>query len=284
MTTTCRTLLTSLLLLAGAGTTLAGSLEPAAAPTDPASALYTVNDLFNRLTTGATGAKRSGPFTEPTAPPGPTGHTTDEIMAVMPTADNANGATVAEVLSGKSFWGLRTDGTWGLKVGTMPMIPVAKTGQTTVYLPGDDGTWQKGVAPPTPRFTDNLNGTVTDNATGLIWLQNTDCPPPQTWNSAITSVNNLAHGACNLSDNSTAGQWRLPNVKELQSLIDYGRSFPALPADHLFTGNNVSTVCWSSTTYAYYPDYAWYVDFYNGYVDYFDKNGHSYVRCVRGGQ
>ena len=125
MTTTCKTLLTSLLLLACAGVVLAGSLEPPAAPTDPASAFYTSNDLYNRLTTGAAGAKRTGPFAEPTAPPGPTGYTTDEIMAAAPTADNANGATVAHVVSGKTFWGLRTDGTWGLKVGAMPILTLS---------------------------------------------------------------------------------------------------------------------------------------------------------------
>src|SRR4030042_1414657 len=49
--------------------------------------------------------------------------------------------------------------------------PVPKTGQTNPYgLTGTDGALQKGVAWPTPRFTDNLNGTVTDKLTGLIWM------------------------------------------------------------------------------------------------------------------
>ena len=120
MTISCRTMLTALVLLAGAGNVLAGNLDSPAPPTDAASALYTTNDLYNRLTSGAAGAKRTGPFAEPSAPPGPTGHTIDEIMSAMPAADNATGATVGEVLSGKSFWGLRTDGTWGVQVGTLP--------------------------------------------------------------------------------------------------------------------------------------------------------------------
>src|SRR5215471_17721309 len=53
--------------------------------------------------------------------------------------------------------------------------PVPRTGQTTSYAAGDDGALQKGVAWPTPRFTDNNNGTITDNLTGLIWLKNADC-------------------------------------------------------------------------------------------------------------
>jgi len=48
---------------------------------------------------------------------------------------------------------------------------VPKTGQTTKYSDGDDGDLQKCVAWPDPRFTDNGDGTVTDNLTGLIWLK-----------------------------------------------------------------------------------------------------------------
>ena len=50
--------------------------------------------------------------------------------------------------------------------------PVPKTGQTTSYGAGDDGALQKGVAWPTHRFIDNLNGTVTDKLTGLVWMKN----------------------------------------------------------------------------------------------------------------
>ena len=52
---------------------------------------------------------------------------------------------------------------------------VPKTGQTTSYDTGDDGEYQKGFEWPVPRFTDNENGTVTDNLTGLIWLKNANC-------------------------------------------------------------------------------------------------------------
>ena len=50
--------------------------------------------------------------------------------------------------------------------------PVPKTGQTASSVPKDDGALKKGVAWPTPRFTDNGNGTVTDNLTKLIWMKN----------------------------------------------------------------------------------------------------------------
>lgn len=67
--------------------------------------------------------------------------------------------------------------------------PVPRTGQTTSYAPGDDGDLQKGVAWPVPRFTDNEDGTVTDNLTGLIWLTNADCPnATRNWASVFRSA------------------------------------------------------------------------------------------------
>ncbi|NIO68243.1 MAG: DUF1566 domain-containing protein, partial [Anaerolineae bacterium] len=56
-------------------------------------------------------------------------------------------------------------------------------------------------------------------------------------------------GECGLGDGSSEGDWRLPNVRELQSLIDYGRQTPALPSGHPFTGVQ-SSLYWSSTTHA----------------------------------
>src|SRR5215510_3311675 len=68
--------------------------------------------------------------------------------------------------------------------------PVPKTGQTTLFATGDDGDLEKGVASPTPRFTDNNNGTITDNLTGLIWLKNADCPG--TFRDWFTALNDVA--------------------------------------------------------------------------------------------
>jgi hypothetical protein len=89
------TLLPALFALMGfAMSAHAGNLDSPAAPTDAGSAMYTGDDLYNRLITGAAGSKRSGPFAEPAAgPTASTGRTLDEIMAAMPTADNVNGAT-----------------------------------------------------------------------------------------------------------------------------------------------------------------------------------------------
>ena len=148
-------------------------------------------------------------------------------------------------------------------------------------------------APPAPvapiitsaatRFTDNGNGTVTDSVTGLIWLKNANCLGFQPWTNALSSANGLASGNCGLTDGSTAGQWRLPNRNELQSLIDYTTISPALPAGHPFVGVQ-SNYYWSSTTYAPFPRGAWCVLLNDGLVDAHGKPFHLYVWPVRGGQ
>lgn len=171
--------------------------------------------------------------------------------------------------------------------------PVAKTGQTTSYRTSDDGDLEKGVSvtPASARFKDNGNGTVTDSLTGLIWLKNGQCLQffstdttglnYRPWADAIDAVNNLASGYCGLLDGSKAGDWRLPNRKELDSLLDIGHSYPALPADC-----PLSTFAsyWSSTTNVASTGRAWLVDLQSGDVFNAPKSDTYYVRAVRGGQ
>jgi len=143
------------------------------------------------------------------------------------------------------------------------------TGQTTSYADGDDGDIQAGVQFPAMRFRDNGNGTVTDRLTNLIWLKNANCFPISelgiTWQQALEAANTLHDTGtpsttddCGLSDGSVAGDWRLPNVKELQSLIDFGHISPALPTGHPFL-NVASPFYWSSTTLVASQLYAWLV-------------------------
>jgi hypothetical protein len=132
--------------------------------------------------------------------------------------------------------------------GSNPLVSLAATGQNTSYVSGDDASEPKGVAWPGTRFTDNHDGTVTDNLTALIWLQNAGCFPATIWSTALADVNQLASGACRLTDGSTAGQWRLPNLNELESLIDVSASSPALTAGNPFT-NVSNAIYWSSTSY-----------------------------------
>ena len=166
--------------------------------------------------------------------------------------------------------------------------PVEKTGQTpTVPLnpapAGSDGALQKGVAWPNPRFTDNGNGTVTDNLTGLIWLKNANCFGTRIWATALNDANTLNSGECGLTDGSAEGNWRLPNIKELQSLVDFGRSGPALPSGHPFSGV-LSSYYWSSSSGADGTSNAWYLNLSIGYVYNDDKSDDDVVWPVRGGQ
>lgn len=124
-------------------------------------------------------------------------------------------------------------------------------------------------------FTDNGDGTVTDNVTGLMWQQ-TDDDVEKTWEAALTY--------CEESDLANYSDWRLPNVKELRSIIDDSRYDPAIDKT-AFPGTN-SSGYWTSTTYTNGPDYAWYVHFLNGFSNggNIDKPSPLFVRCVRGGQ
>ncbi len=99
--------------------THAGNLDSPAAPTSAASAMYQLEDIYQRLNNGTVGSKRSGAFTEPVSGPGSTGHTLDEVMGKAPQTDNTNGAAPGEVLNGKTYWGLRTGSGWGLQTGTV---------------------------------------------------------------------------------------------------------------------------------------------------------------------
>ena len=150
-----------------------------------------------------------------------------------------------------------------------PAAPVPITGQVTSYETGDDGDLKMGVSWPDPRFADNGDGTVRDNLTGLIWLKNADCFGSPTWYGALDASNSLADGECGLSDGSSPGDWHLPNLRELHSMIDFSNYLPALPSGHPFT-NVQSSFYWSGNTVADYTLHAWTVSMSYGLV--YDRN------------
>lgn len=146
-----------------------------------------------------------------------------------------------------------------------------KTGQTTVYQTGDDGSYQTGTARSYTR--DNVNGTVTDTTTGLMWQDNATSATTN-WEDANTTCESLSIGAHN--------DWRLPTMQELKTLVDRSRVNPAInPIFHYVTHTWPSDKYWSSTPFVGGTQ-AWYVGFHNGgdYPD-FLSNSHN-VRCVRG--
>jgi hypothetical protein len=152
---------------------------------------------------------------------------------------------------------------------------VEVTGQTRSFAEGDDGEIQAGVPFPKQRFLDKGNGTAVDKLTGLIWLKDANCFGLQTWHEALDAVNALSDTGtpettddCGLSDGSEAGDWRLPNVKELQSLVHFGFDLPALSnaagtgqwtEGDAFSGVQAAAY-WSSTTLAGFTQAAWVVN------------------------
>jgi hypothetical protein len=121
-------------------------------------------------------------------------------------------------------------------------------------------------------FTDNLDGTVTDNATGLMWQQEDD-NQDRNWESALAY--------CEDRDLGGHVDWRLPDVKELRSIVDNTRYNPAIDPG-VFPGTNPDSY-WPSSTCAGAGNTsdAWDVDFGGGGVGYDGKAGTGYVRCVR---
>lgn len=154
--------------------------------------------------------------------------------------------------------------------GVEPPIRCAGTGQ--------DGEHQMGVAWPSPRFTDLGDGTVRDNMTRLIWLQDADCKGttfPKAGGKAsmveaYVYVNTLNEGNIpnDCGDDSSHTDWRIPNRFELESLLDLGEVGPPLPAGHPFTNVQLDYY-WSSSYESYYaPELGigWAVHFSAGAV------------------
>jgi len=119
---------------------------------------------------------------------------------------------------------------------------------------------------------DNGNGTVTVN--GQVWLKDAVCMGRMTWDDAMTRLKSLAHGQCGLTDNSKAGDWRLPYIDELKAIYSAKSQFNAVrPSKY-----------WSSSTLANRTDYAWLVDMRNGNMNYSHKDSADYVWPVRAGR
>lgn len=91
----------------------------------------------------------------------------------------------------------------------------------------------------------------------------------------VAAVNNA--GWCGFTD------WRIPTVDELGSIVNYGRSMPAISTAY-FPDTIMPAGFWTSTTYAVNGKFAWIVIFDDGYIGSCIKSWAYYVRLVRGGQ
>ena len=150
--------------------------------------------------------------------------------------------------------------------------PVLKTGQKVVIKAGDDGTYQTGIA----RSYSSIGGVVTDHSTALQWQDdysdNGGSIKTANWNNAQTYCGSLT---------LNGGGWRLPSSRELVSITDKTRTYPAIDTTKFKPENVKSYFYWSATTDVHLDNSAWIVSF--GISDsYFKATSISYsVRCVR---
>lgn len=176
------------------------------------------------------------------------------------------------------------------------------TGQTTSFEPGDDGYWhnifsQQNIPAyftSNPRFIKTETGTVIDKLTRLTWILDANCANinGSNWFDAVFSTNYIGETAPFLNncssytetDTEKTQTWRLPNINELKSLVDYGQSNPALDTEHPFN-IQFDKIFWSSTSAngLVQNTAAWSVDFSTGEINAtLDKNSFGYTWPVSG--
>ena len=154
-------------------------------------------------------------------------------------AMHADQAWHVHLMGGRMFWGSK-DGfelVWPVR-GASGVLPAVTAG------PSDHGVpW------PAPRFEPH-GETVRDNLTGLTWTRSADLGNgPVSWEDAFAVVKRL-----NRDGFASATTWRLPTIRELESLADAARHSPALPDGHPFT--HAREAYWSSTNSGYEQDWA----------------------------
>ena len=135
---------------------------------------------------------------------------------------------------------------------------------------------------PDSRYTDNNNGTITDNETNLTWKQCAEGLSGAGCTSG-TLIRYKWKQALQLADSTSfAGHsdWRLPNIKELNSLATANCYSPSIN-ESLFP-NTPSFYFWSSTSMLYYQHGAWNLRFTEGRAFPRPRYHPVNVRLVRG--
>ena len=145
---------------------------------------------------------------------------------------------------------------------------------------------EEGVELPVSRFKDNGDGTVTDPETGLMWTKDANLPgDTMLFHEALDYIEEINEGK---HPNFGYTDWRLPDLKELLSLIDYTqrtRKGHIIPSGHPF--RNVQSLNFNNkqaTTYLSNSDYPLFVSLYCRLVGHNVKSCYGYIWPVRGGQ
>lgn len=174
----------------------------------------------------------------------------------------------------------------GRLTGTLVAPPargLPKTQQTTSQRTGDDGDLEIGYPLTGPRFTDNEDNTIKDNATGLVYVNDTrECgnnfvdggkQKAMTWADAVDACINLTYAGHN--------DWRLPNLKEWLAIMNYEKADPTL--DDFWYFESYQRDYWTSTTDPKYKDsYAFRIKLERGFADSYSMANTLHVRPVRG--
>lgn len=170
------------------------------------------------------------------------------------------------------FWPVRDTGYGILPASGQTKCYDSKGQRIQCEGSGQDGEFRFGRPWPAPRF-EVIDDLVIDHLTALCWTKQADLAGgPVAWAEALAAVEHLNSG------NGTI-VWRLPNINELESLVDCGTHSPALPSGHPF--DSIQESYWSSTTSMFGPDWAWALYLTKGAIGVGQKQGpHFYVWAV----
>ncbi len=146
---------------------------------------------------------------------------------------------------------------------------LADTGQTANFTATFGGDSDYTINPPS--FIDHGDGTITDQNTHLMW-QAEDDNLSYVWDDAGAYCSALMLGGFK-------GDWRMPSIKELMGIVDFGQSAPAV--DMLYFPGTEPVIYWSGDTFSSAPLDAWVIDFADGLVNIDTKSNPKRVRCVR---
>ena len=229
-------------------------------------------DIISGKTAGVNGAIITGTLATQTLDPA-----NDTVLAGVYVSTTLS-LVDPDLAVGNIKTGVTIFGKAGTYAGSGYALP--DTGQTTSYDIGDDADYNPAATQLS--YTVNADNTITDNKTGLMWRRcsqgmNDDATCTGT---AATYTWTLALAQCE-AETTDYSDWRLPNMKELFSIIKFEGAAPFI--DQTTFPATVSSYYWSSTTYVPNATYAMDVHFNDGSVLLDLKPNYDYVRCVRAG-